>query len=86
MEFKNYHSWKKIYSKAENKAAYGDPLMIEIKKLFDERFESKTIGSFELSERMIELDKIFPGIGLRTEGIKIYNSYARKNGLFEYQE
>ena len=52
----------------------------ECKELMNQRMENK-ISSFELSEKMFELDKKYPTAGFAAEAIKIYNREATKLGL-----
>lgn len=57
-----------------------DEIVRECKELMNLRMEDK-ITSFELSERMFEMDKKYPTAGFAVEATKIYNREATKLGL-----
>lgn len=58
-----------------------NPVISAVMDLFKRRHVDKTIDSFKLSEELYELDKKFPGRGLRKAADNIYNQWAQRNGL-----
>lgn len=69
-----------FYRKQEDKKClYGvDVVAQECKQLISDRLDNK-IDSFELAEKMFELDKRYPGIGFDVQAKKVLNSWEKRN-------